>query len=238
VVWRFSHQGELKLLYGRAFRAPSFEELYASNNTVLVGNRQLDPETISSYELGISYRLASDIDLGINYFRNEIRDHIEAVVDPGSVTAYGNHGATDSHGVEGEIKKRWRDVRADLYLNGSYQDSIDTQNSGEQIADVARKRGNAGGNWHFIGNWNINANLAWQGERARPNGDPRDPLPSVAILDVALSTKFCQERCDMKLSLFNLTDKEYADPTPYSEGVPDDIPRPGRTLFLELGYRI
>jgi len=237
LVWRFSHQGELKLLYGRAFRAPSFEELHASNNPVLVGNRQLEPELIRSYELGVSYRFARDLDLSLNYFHNEITDHIVAVANPPNVTAYGNHGETDSHGVEGEVKKRWIDYRAELYLNASYQSSIDTLTD-EQIADVARKRGNLGGNWRFVGSWNINANLMWQGERARPVGDPRDPLPSVALLDVALSTKFCQERCDMKLSMFNLTDRKYADPTPYQQGVPDDVPRPGRSVMLELGYRM
>ena len=44
-----------KLLYGRAFRAPSFTELY-SNNAALLGNPDLKPETINTVELGLTQR--------------------------------------------------------------------------------------------------------------------------------------------------------------------------------------
>ena len=50
LVWDASLDLTAKLLYGRAFRAPSFNEEYGINNPVNRGNPNLMPETISTLE--------------------------------------------------------------------------------------------------------------------------------------------------------------------------------------------
>ncbi len=58
LVWNFLKDADLKLLYGQAFRAPNFVELYAVNNPVLHSNPDLKPETIRTYEAALGYRFA------------------------------------------------------------------------------------------------------------------------------------------------------------------------------------
>lgn len=45
-VHEFKNEMIVKLLYGRAFRAPNNNELYSINNPDVVGNPDLEPETI------------------------------------------------------------------------------------------------------------------------------------------------------------------------------------------------
>ncbi len=44
LAWEFIKGYDLKLVYGRAFRAPTFQELYTQNNPSVIGNPDLDPE--------------------------------------------------------------------------------------------------------------------------------------------------------------------------------------------------
>ncbi len=55
LTWAFIKNASLKLLYGEAFHAPSFTQLYTTNQPTILGNQDLDPETIRSYEIGLSY---------------------------------------------------------------------------------------------------------------------------------------------------------------------------------------
>ncbi|MDH4233198.1 MAG: TonB-dependent receptor, partial [Nitrospirota bacterium] len=56
LVWETRLDLTTKLLYGRAFRPPSFADSYYQNNPSLLGNPNLDPETINTYELVFDYR--------------------------------------------------------------------------------------------------------------------------------------------------------------------------------------
>lgn len=76
LVWDFTDDATLKLFYGQAFRAPSFNELYLVNNPVKAGNPDLKPETIRTYEVGVGYRITDNITTNVNYFFNVIRDQV------------------------------------------------------------------------------------------------------------------------------------------------------------------
>ena len=66
----------LKLLFATAFRAPNFAEMFTTNNPVLLGDPNLDPEKINTYEIGLGYNFSKHIRGNINYFYNRIRDRI------------------------------------------------------------------------------------------------------------------------------------------------------------------
>ncbi len=76
LVWNFLKNGDLKLLYGQAFRAPNFLELYNQNNPAAEGNPNLDPERIKTYEISLGYRLGGSYAMNANYFYNDINDLI------------------------------------------------------------------------------------------------------------------------------------------------------------------
>jgi outer membrane receptor protein involved in Fe transport len=86
--------------------------------------------------------------------------------------------------------------------------------------------------------------LFLSGKRARSAQDLRDDLPGYALLDAAfIAHDVARDGLDVLFSVKNLLDTQYDDPTPEFAPedpfsiVPDDIPNPGRSVFLELRYR-
>ena len=57
IAWNFMDNATLKLLYGQAFRPPNFQEQYLQNNPIGIGNPDLDPETIRTYEVELGYKI-------------------------------------------------------------------------------------------------------------------------------------------------------------------------------------
>jgi outer membrane receptor for ferrienterochelin and colicins len=68
LVWQSAYNLTTKFMYGRAFRAPSFSELFNVNNPVAQGNDSLDPESIDWYELAFDYQPRADLRTGLNLF--------------------------------------------------------------------------------------------------------------------------------------------------------------------------
>jgi outer membrane receptor for ferrienterochelin and colicin len=85
LVYRFLEQQSLRVSIGRAFRGPSFLESYLQlpNGTPLrgvtaygLGNPELDPESIVSYELGYQNQMSDYFALEANVYFNMVKDAI------------------------------------------------------------------------------------------------------------------------------------------------------------------
>ncbi len=234
-VWDFMENATLKLLYGQAFRAPHFRELYSVNNTVSIGNPDLKPETIRTYEVGLAYKFTDELNVNVNYFFNVIRDEI--VLGPKSSSdeprVYGNLGGANIQGIEFEAKAAlgnfWDD--AYFYANYTYQDA---EAKGDPLPDAPKHKGNVGVNFGLTKYLNANLHTFINGPRPREESDTRDDSPGYAVANMTLIAKNFFKDMKIKASLFNLLDKNYYDPAPSS--IPNDLPRPGRTFYVELGY--
>lgn len=66
-VHEFKNEAVVKLLYGQAFRAPSYNELYTENNPGVSGNENLDPETIETFEAAVEIPFLEFFNLNISY---------------------------------------------------------------------------------------------------------------------------------------------------------------------------
>ena len=77
MIWRFIEDAHLKLLFATAFRAPNFNEMFFVNNPVEIGNPNLDPEKINTFEAGLGYNFTDHLRGNLNYFFNRIRDRIQ-----------------------------------------------------------------------------------------------------------------------------------------------------------------
>ena len=82
LVWAARHDLTAKVLYGQAFRAPSFAEFRLENNPALLGNDELDPEEMETIELAFDYRPKSNLRLGLNLFKYEWDDIIQYAPSP------------------------------------------------------------------------------------------------------------------------------------------------------------
>ena len=236
LVWNFMDNAHLKLLYGEAFRAPSFEET-GTLNPALVGNPGLDPETIRTYEIGLGYEFNEFINANVNYFYNDINDEI-ALTQKGLPTApqvYENTGGPHIQGIEFELKadlnKIWKEAYA--FANYTY---LDAEAEGDLLPGVPKHKGNVGVNFPIGKNINANLHTFISDKRPRAEADSRDDSPGYALVNLTLIAREFFKDMEIKASLFNLLDKDYSDPAPINT-IPTDLPKPGRTFFFELSFR-
>ncbi|MDQ1271620.1 MAG: hypothetical protein QG591_250 [Planctomycetota bacterium] len=237
LTWAFIENASLKLLYGEAFHAPSFTQLFTTNQPTILGNPDLDPETIRSYEIGLSYTFNNRVTSSINYFYNDIRDLIDSVEtqeDTGSVIRYENIEDAYVQGVETETKV---DIAKGTYLFMNYSFKDTENDKGNDLGGIAQHTGNFGVNvrsWKYI---NTNLSAFFSGKRSRDD-DPeeyRDDLPSYAVLNLSILARDFFKTMEVQGTVFNLLDKDYHDPA--TVAVPDDAPQPGRTFFVGLSYQ-
>jgi len=153
LVWQSSYNFTTKLLYGRAFRAPSFAELRNINNPVFLGNPNLNPEIIDTVELVFDYRPTQDIATTLNIFRHELRDIIRLVPDSGIFTAQ-NTGDQRGYGLEWEID--WRvNSKHNLLANYAFQNSTDEETNSD-VANAPQNQIYVRSNWQFSPSWWLN----------------------------------------------------------------------------------
>ncbi len=96
LVWDINEQLTTKWLYGKAFRAPTFSEQGNQNNPVLLGNKNLNPETIHTYEWAFDYRPFSSLRTGVNLYYYQIKD----LIGVRRTFTFQNNGNQDGYGSE------------------------------------------------------------------------------------------------------------------------------------------
>lgn len=110
-----------KSLYGEAFRAPSFAELYTRNNAVDLGNENLEPEKIATLEVIGGYRIGDHFDANLTYFNTRVSENIQLIDDNNPSTffaaVYTNIGDFRSRGLEGELSYTFKEG---AYVSGSF----------------------------------------------------------------------------------------------------------------------
>ena len=235
-VWEFLKDTSLKLLYGSAFRAPSFTDLYHRNNPVNIGNPDLDPERIKTYEAGLERRLSENYTFRLNYFHNELEDLIVIgeKPSPSEPAIHVNKGSAEIDGIEAELLFDFRNDNYG-YLNYIYQHPVDEE-TGQRKPDVPSQRANAGINlapWKYL---NTNISVSWTGKRYRDDRDTRDDLPDEALVDLTLIAKNFYRTLEIRGSVYNLFDEYYLDPNPFPGQVPNDYPTNKRMFLVEARY--
>jgi iron complex outermembrane receptor protein len=236
IVWRFLENTDLKLLYGQAFRAPTFTELYSINNPTIMGNPDLAPEKIKTYEASIGYTYSGRFRIELNYFYNDIDDLI--VRDPSTSPAtYANLGRAEIDGIEAVLTGKYS---ADNYWKIAYtwQDPRDSH-SGERIAFVPGNRASASVNYGFSKYLDSHIDVLWTGPRPRPPGDTRDDVASYTTVDLTLTLRNIYKNLEVQTAIHNLFDEKYEDPdlSGAAQFIPQDYPREGLSALLRVSYR-
>ena len=101
-------QSKFKLMYGQAFRAPNFSELYNANNPNYIGNDKLDAEKVETWEVAYVQNF-SFIRGSLTYYNSKVTDKIltERRIDPNnprSQLIYENLGDERTKGIEFDLK--------------------------------------------------------------------------------------------------------------------------------------
>jgi iron complex outermembrane receptor protein len=237
LVWDASYNVTTKLLYGSAYRAPSFVELYSQNNPVVEGNPNLKPEKIRTLEAAVTWQPDGRWLLSGNVFHYEMRNLIRQID-----RRYQNIGRQNGHGLEIEASYR---ASSQWQLSGNYslQRSVDLA-SDHDAANAPQHQIYARADWRWSPGWSAHAQLNWVNERAREAGDDRDPLAGYETLDLTVRKLTGPQGWSMALSVRNVFDADVREPTPYDRSamqpfvsIPNDYPQAGRSVSLQATYR-
>ncbi|MCP4711801.1 MAG: TonB-dependent receptor, partial [Planctomycetes bacterium] len=131
VVWETRYDLITKLLYGSAFRAPAFLELYSQNNPSAMGNPSIEPETINTLELAFDYQPTTNLHIVFNLFANEIKNMIDIVEGERTFD-----NTRDQEGYGFELEADWEateDIR--LYGNVAWHHAED-KDTGDSVPNA------------------------------------------------------------------------------------------------------
>jgi len=121
----------IKLLYGEAFRAPTENELNLLNNPVLLGNTNLKPETVQTWDL-IWLGQWSDTSFSLGYFENNFKNSIIQEDIGGGTLQFKNVNQNPSKGFEFEIS---HELNRHWLVRGSYTNFTEIPDSSLAEAD-------------------------------------------------------------------------------------------------------
>jgi iron complex outermembrane receptor protein len=240
LVWSTTRNLTTKLLYGEAFRAPSFAEQRAINNPLVLGNSDLDPEELKSYELAFDYRPNHEATFNLNMFYYKWNDIIQFEPGVGGAVAQ-NAGEQTGHGVEFEMT--WQALRElELTSNFSWQKSED-KNLDADSAYSPEKQLYLAANWQPKELWNIHLQANWVMDRNRASGvdDFRSDVDNYALVDLTVRRKSLWGKVDIAVIVKNLFDEDAREPSlAGGVGVPvpieDDLPLAGQQILGEIRY--
>jgi iron complex outermembrane receptor protein len=236
LVWDAAYDLTAKLLYGTAFRAPAFVELYNINNPVLIGSPNLTPEKMKTVEAALSWQPAAKLNLGLNVFRYEMRDIIQ--INPANFT-YENAGKQTGSGMEVEVT--W-DTTRDIRVSGNYSYQRSTDEATRKDAGLApHDHIYLRADWRFTPGWAANTQLNAVGTRQRAPADTRGPLAGYTTIDLTLRTDKGPRAWNFAVSVRNLFDSDAREPSPFGApfiSLPNDFPLPGRSVYVQAEYKL
>jgi vitamin B12 transporter len=207
---------------GRAFRAPSFNDLYYPSDPQFgpLGNPNLKPERSQSAEAGVRYSTTA-LSASVAGFDQKIDDLIEFVYGQGPQ----NIRRARIRGIEAGVDAKWLglDARAALTL----QQPRD-EDSGKQLQSRAESFGSIS-LAKTSGAWQVATTVTGSGARF-DSGDeaPGKRMGGYGILGAQVRYAL-DKRWSIELSGSNLLDKKYELAQGYNT--------PGRVLFLNVKFQ-
>lgn len=235
LVWATTYNLTSKFLYGRAFRAPSKVEQLSDNNPLLIGNPNIEPETIDTLEIAFNYKPIVDLELGLSMFYYEINDLIDFIPSPDLPTGAQqaqNAFAQEGHGFEIEAQYNFAG-NFSAKGNYSWQDSKRGATN-DSVADAPGQQLYVHLSWEPRPTWLADLHINVVLDREREAGDTRPDLGSLVLTNASVRKTNLFGNWEAALSLKNLFDaNEY---TPSGTAIPGDYPLAGRSIMMELNY--
>lgn len=229
LVWQASERLTAKLMYGQAFRAPSYLELHLATSAN-PPNPALKPERSKTWEASFSWLATRDLRLGLNVY-----DFKRTQVIAPEVTTpfkFQNHDEFVTRGIE--LEGQWQATRS-LRLSGnlSHMRNEDVTSSLRDVS-IPMTQAYLRADWAFLPKWNWNLQTHWFDDRPLPAGDPRRKIGAHALTDTTIRY-FHGSEWEFAASIRNLFD---TDAREYSaRGLYYNLPLPGRNFYAEVRYK-
>jgi iron complex outermembrane receptor protein len=237
LVWDADLDVTVKLLHGRAFRSPSFNE-QTGINPVNMGNPQIRPETIRTTEAALAWQARPDLAINLSLYRYAMNDLIRSVANtaPAPGASYQNSGSVDGKG--GELELSW-DVRKGLRWHANYarQHAHDPA-TGKDPGYAPRHHAYTRLDWVFGPGWQFGPQLNWVAGRRRAPGDARAPVADYRTVDALLSRQLPQGWA-VSATVRNLFNADAREPSAAPGlALPFDIPVSPRAVALQFSVKL
>jgi iron complex outermembrane receptor protein len=234
IIYTPVEKGSLKLLYGRAFRAPNVYELYYESPTSLppmIANPDLEPETITTYEIAYEQFVGHSFRGTLSGYRYRI-DNLIDQRDTGTASQFQNIDTVNATGVELSLEYS-RPSGVVGRISGTAQRTEDRatsqqlSNSPERLAKlniivpVVRHR-------LFLG-----IEEQYTSRRKTESGNS---TPAFFLTNLTLSGQGLVEGLELSASVYNLFDKVYADPVSTDLEPLDTVQQDGRNFRVKATY--
>ena len=233
-IWKVDEEDTLKLIYGRAFRAPSVYELYyeaPASTPNIVANAGLRPEKIDTYEVVYERAFAPRLRASVSGYYYRIQDLIVQVTD-NAISTHENLNEVEGKGFELELENRWSSGLQGR-LSYALQQAVDAKtdaalpNSPEHLAKL-------GLSIPLVKDrLLLGVEELYTGKRKTMTDAYLDP---VYLTNVTLLLRNASRSLELSASVYNLFDRSYADPVPLDFVPLYTVQQDGRTLRVKLTY--
>ena len=188
--WQALENTRLRAGLGRAFRTPTFLDLYGT--AFGAGNPNLKAETSLGWDIGIEQGIAENHALSVTWFANSIEDQVRSFPTP----PVNISGDTPTRGLETAINGSWCDGQWSYRLSWTWLD--------ESLRDQPENTATASLDWRPIEKLLVGVGASYVDERSYGGA----PLDDYLLLRVYGSYQV-NERLSVNARIENLTDTSY-----------------------------
>ena len=198
----------IKGTYGSGFKAPSLYQLYApASPWGAIGNADLEPETSTSWDVGVEQKLCQKAVVGVTYFDSEYEDLIDFVA------GYVNESEATVKGVEFSATAQLCDA---VRLSGTYTYTDSEDSDGAELSRRPKHRATADLHYRWDESVNVSLGCIYVGERqdayysSTEYVTVEEELPGHVIFNLAASWDV-SETVTLFGRVDNLLDKDYEE---------------------------
>ncbi|MBK1654493.1 TonB-dependent receptor plug domain-containing protein [Allochromatium vinosum] len=230
-VWTLSDKHLVKAQYAEAFFPPTLYQVYGNSESRVRDSFTLDPETVSTTELGYIFRHGTRVARATLY-HSRVRDLI--VLEN---NRYQNRGRVRLQGFEAEWEQRlspaWK-----LTANLSYSDTLDEE-TGDALTGAADWLGNLSLLYRPRPDILLSGHWRAVGDRHRSADDPRrGRLPGYQDLSLTLNWfDFGTPGLTLRAGVDNLLGQQIKSPAAAYTYAEDYLRLDERTWWIQLSYQ-
>lgn len=198
------------LSYGKSFNTPILYQLFRYSNFMernIYPNKDLEPETTDTWELGMKQKIGSKTDIHADVFYAKTKDYIRLNDSDETHEFYENAGDAKTHGFEISLNQHHSDAWTS-YINYTWQTG---KVEGEKNYDIPRHLLHLG-TTYSKNPWTVNLDGMFISDRTEAGEESGHFKARDAYFLMNLSTNYqFNKNFGIQFAVNNLFDREYYD---------------------------
>lgn len=198
------------LSYGKSFNTPILYQLFRYSNFMernIYPNKDLEPETTDTWELGMKQKIGSKTDIHADVFYAKTKDYIRLNDSDEKHEFYENAGDAKTHGFEISLNQHHSDAWSS-YINYTWQTG---KVEGEKNYDIPRHLLHLG-TTYSKNPWTVNLDGMFISDRTEAGEESGHFKARDAYFLMNLSTNYqFNKNFGIQFAVNNLFDREYYD---------------------------